>query len=209
MTADALLTQRELSIQIVDGGGEYVWRVKDNQPQLLGDIEALFAQEPCTPGFSPCKKDFQTATTYEKGHGRLEKRTLTASSMLQGYVEWPYAAQVFQLERHFVRISDGVVIHEMAYGITSLTTSEADPAQLLHTVRKHWGIETGLHYRRDETLREDRCRLGEQGAHAMAVLNNLVLGLLRRRGVVNVPDARRFFAANLSLAADLLLLSPA
>ena len=133
---------------------------------------------------------------------------LTTSSMLQGYVEWPYAAQVFQLERRFVRVSDGLVMHETAYGITSLTAQKADPALLLQTVRKHWGIETSLHYRRDETFHEDRCRLKEPGAHAMAVLNNLVLGLLRRRGVVNVPDARRFFAANLSLAADLILQSP-
>lgn len=207
VTADALLTQRELSIQIIDGGGEYVWPVKDNQPQLLGDIESLFAQEPCTPGFSPCQKDFQTATTCEKGHGRLEKRTLTTSSMLQGYVEWPHAAQVFRLERRFVRVSDGLVMHEITYGITSLTAQEADPAQLLQTVRKHWAIETALHYRRDETFHEDRCRLKEPGAHAMAVLNNLTLGLLRRRGVVDVPDARRFFAANLHDAAQLVLQS--
>ena len=42
----------------------------------------------------------------------------------------------------------------------------------------HWQIENGLHYRRDETLREDWChlRMG-QSPHAMAVINNLVLGL--------------------------------
>jgi hypothetical protein len=43
----------------------------------------------------------------------------------------------------------------------------------------------------------------------MAVLNNLVLGLLRQRGVDNVPDARRYYAANLEEAAALILRSPA
>lgn len=208
ITGDALLTQRELSIQLIEAGGEYVWRVKDNQPQLQHDIEALFAPEVCTPGFSPCQKDFATATTCEKGHGRLEQRTLTASSMLQGYVDWPYAAQVFRIERRFVRVSDGLVMHEIGYGITSLTAQEANPARLLQAVRQHWGIENGLHYRRDETLREDRCRLKGQGAHAMAVINNLVLGLLHRSAVVNAPDARRYYEAHLQDAINLVLLSP-
>jgi hypothetical protein len=42
----------------------------------------------------------------------------------------------------------------------------------------------------------------------MAVLNNLVLGLLRRRGYDNVPDARRYYAANLKEAVALVLRSP-
>lgn len=75
-------------------------------------------------------------------------------------------------------------------------------------MRGHWGIENGLHYRRDETLREDRCRLTGQGAHVMAIINNLVLGLLLRRGVVNVPDARRYYDANPEEAVKLLLLAP-
>lgn len=208
ITGDALLTQRELSVQIVESGGEYVWRVKENQPQLQQDIATLFAAEPCVPGFSPCKKDFRTATTCGKGHGRVEQRKLTASSMLEGYVKWPYARQVFQLERRFVRVSDGLVMEEVNYGVTSLTAEEASPSQLLKIVRGHWGIENGLHYRRDDTLHEDRCRLKGHGAHAMAVINNLVLGLLLRRGVDNVPDARRYYAANLQEAVALVLQSP-
>jgi hypothetical protein len=42
----------------------------------------------------------------------------------------------------------------------------------------------------------------------MAVLNNLVLGLLRNKGFETVPDARRYYAANLQEAANLLLRSP-
>lgn len=205
VTGDALLTQRDLSAQIVEAGGAYVWTVKENQAQLQEEIATLFAPESCAPGFSPCQKDFATATTCGKAHGRLEQRTLTASSMLQGYVQWPYAAQVFQLERRFVRVSDGLVMEETRYGVTSLTAEEASPAQLLQIVRGHWGIENGLHYRRDDTLHEDRCRLKGQGAHAMAAINNLVLGLLRQCGVVNVPDARRYYEANLQEAIDLVL----
>lgn len=45
--------------------------------------------------------------------------------------------------------------------------------------------------RRDDTLKEDRCRLKGQGAQAMAAMNNLVLGLLRGASFETLPDARR------------------
>jgi predicted transposase YbfD/YdcC len=208
VTGDALLAQRELSTHIVKAGGDFVWTVKGNQSRTQDDIELLFAPESCAPGFSPSHKDFRTATTRGKGHGRLEWRTLTTSSLLKDYVNWPCAEQVFRIERRSLRIRDGKAMDKVNYGVTSLTTAEASPERLLELVRAHWSIENGLHYRRDETFREDRCRLTGQGARAMAVLNNLVLGLLRRTGVDYVPDARRYYAANLKDAAALILHSP-
>jgi hypothetical protein len=53
----------------------------------------------------------------DKAHGRIELRTLTASKELKGYLDWPYAEQVFQLERRFVRVADGRVMQEVVYGI--------------------------------------------------------------------------------------------
>ena len=209
VTGDALLAQRELSTHIVEAGGDFVWTVKGNQSRTQDDIELLFAPEPCAPGFSPSHKDFRTATTREKGHGRLERRTLTASSLLKDYVDWPYAEQVYRIERLFRRIRDGKLMEEVNFGVTSLSATEADSHQLLQLVRAHWSIENKLHYRRDETLREDRCRITGQGARAMAVINNLVLGLLRRQEHQYLPDARRYYAANLEEAAALILRSPA
>ncbi len=195
VTGDALLAQRELSVEILKAGGEYVWIIKDNQPETRQDIERLFAPEPVVKGFSPASHDdFQTAETIEKGHGRIERRRLTASSALKGYLEWPGVEQVFELERQFTRLKDGKVMHEVVYGVTSLTAHEAPPERLLELVREHWQIENGLHYRRDDTLKEDRCTLRREHApEAMAVLNNIVLGLLLRRGVKIVPEARREF----------------
>jgi predicted transposase YbfD/YdcC len=208
VTGDALLAQRELSTAIVEKGGHYIWTIKENQPQTQQDIQALFEPEACTPGFSPCHKDFRTSRTVGKGHGRLEKRTLTASSMLSEYVDWPYVQQVFRLERHFVRLRDGKVMEEVTYGVTSLPNTQASAAQLLSYNRTHWGIENGLHYRRDDSLHEDRCCVRDRGAQAMAVINNLILGLLRHCSFETVPDARRYYDANLDQAVALILQSP-
>jgi predicted transposase YbfD/YdcC len=210
VTGDALLAQRELSLEITRAGGDYVWIIKDNQPETHADIQRLFAPEPVVKGFSAASHDdFRTAKTINKDHGRLEERILTASSALKGYLNWPGVEQVFQLERSATRLKDGRVTHEIVYGVTSLTAAEASPAQLLGLVRDHWQIENGLHYRRDDTLKEDRCTLRTAHApEAMAVINNLVLGLLLRRGVTNVPDARRDFDGDPHQAWELIAQRP-
>ena len=203
---DALHTQRKLSAQIVAAGGDYIWTVKGNQPQLHQDIEQVFAPEVCVKGFSPTPKDFQTTHTVNKGHGRLEERTLTTSRVLCGYCDWPGLQQVFQLERRAVHLSDGSVRHEIVYGCTSLTPQQANPARLLQLVRAYWGIENGLHYRRDKTLQEDATRISHPKlAQAIAILNNLIIGLVARQHRPNLAQARRFFNARLDLSLDLLL----
>lgn len=206
ITGDALLAQRTLSSEIVKQKGEYLWLIKDNQPETLAAIQELFAPEPCVPGFSPASHDdFQTIATTDKGHGRIEQRVLTVSAALQDWVNWPHAAQVFKLEHAVRRTRDGKRTTEIRYGLTSLTPTEASPQRLLDLVREHWQIENGLHYRRDDTLREDRCTLRfGHAAHMMAAVNNLVLGVVRRAGWTLIPDARRHYAANLDESTRLV-----
>jgi predicted transposase YbfD/YdcC len=46
-------------------------------------------------------------------------------------------------------------------------------------VRSEWGIENGLHYRRDVTFHEDLTRMTSKTmGRAMTILNNLVISLL-------------------------------
>ncbi len=89
---DALYTQRPLSTQIVDAGGDYVWVVNDNQPQGRADSAQLFVPEPNELGTAALPTDVTMARTIEKGHGRIEERVLTTSSMGQDYTPWPYLA---------------------------------------------------------------------------------------------------------------------
>ncbi len=210
ITGDALLAQRDLSIQIVEAGGEYLWTIKENQPETFEAIQRLFAPESAVPGFSPASHDdFVTTSQTRKGHGRIETHTLTANAASPTWLNWPYVAQVFQVERRAVRVKDQHVETTLRYGVTSLTRKEASPDRLLQLLRDHWQIENGLHYRRDDTLKEDRCTLRcANAAEAMAVLNNLILGLLKRRGVTNLPDARRDFAADPRSALQLILERP-
>jgi predicted transposase YbfD/YdcC len=201
VVGDALHTQRALSAQILAAGGDYLWTAKGNQPTLQADIELVFTGDDRTVAGGRVPRDLRAAHTCEKGHGRQETRTLTASSDLAGYAGWPGLAQVFRLERRRVRTRDGAAQREVVYGLTSLRPSEASAARLLALQRAYWGIENGLHYRRDVTFREDATRLTQGHAgHAMAALNNLAIGLLRLAGHTNLAAARRLCDADLPTA---------
>ncbi|MGE5375728.1 MAG: ISAs1 family transposase [Bacteroidota bacterium] len=209
VTGDALHTQKRLAQTILDEQGDYLFPVKENQPALYKNIQSLFAPEYPKPGFGKIQTDFLTAQKVNKGHGRIEVRTITTSEMLNTYAAWPGLAQVYRLEREIQWWRRGVCYktsREVEFGITSLTRQEASPKQLLEIRRSHWGIETGSHYRRDVTLKEDATRFTiGQGARVLANIHNLVLALIRQMGFLNAAQARRFFAAHLSHAFSLLV----
>ena len=209
ITGDALHTQRAISARIVERGGHYIWPVKTNQPRLYEDIERLFAPDNPKPGFGKVTTDFQTASKVNYGHGRLEKRTIQTSSMLNDYQDWPGLGQVYRLERQFDWVRQGTVFKsscELEYGITSLPNFMASPAQVLLFRREHWGVETGLHYRRDVTFREDSTRMtiGAAG-RILATVNNLVIGMIKRAGHDNAAKARRYYDGHITEAFGLLL----
>jgi predicted transposase YbfD/YdcC len=210
ITGDALHTQRGLAVQIMEAQGDYVLPVKENQLQLYKNIQSLFAPEYPKPGFGKIQTDFLSAQKVNKGHGRIEIRTITTSEMLNAYSAWPGLAQVYRLERQFQWRRNGRCYRtscEVEFGITSLMRKQASPLRLLNIRRAHWGIETGLHYRRDFTMKEDATRmtLGNMGK-VMASINNLVLALIRYAKFQNAAQARRWFAAHTSQAFALLTL---
>jgi predicted transposase YbfD/YdcC len=189
-TMDALLTQREVAQTIVEGGGDYVMVVKENQPTLYADIEELFAE----PGAEPFICD--EATTVDKGHGRVEQRTLRTSTELAGFSDWPGLQQVFRLDRKAIIQKSGEVRQDTIYGISSLSPERADAAQLLALNRGHWGIENRGHWVRDVTFGEDRSQVRKGNLpQMMAALRNCVINLFRLHNVRYIPDGFDFFAA--------------
>ena len=78
------------------------------------------------------------------------------------------------------------------YAVTSLTPEQAGPERLLALSRRHWTIENGLHYVRDFTFDEDRCRIRKlSGARVMASLRNLAISVLRLAGAKNIAQGLR------------------
>ncbi len=190
VTMDALHTQRYVAQTILDGDGDYMMVVKDNQPQMRADIDLLFQERHVVA-------DTLTATaTVDGGHGRVEVRRLTASNALADYLDWPGLQQVFEIVRTTTNPRTGQARCETVYGITSLPPQRADAACLLSLVRQHWFIENKSHWVRDVTYDEDRSQVRCGSIpQIMAALRNLAISLMRTAGETNIAAAGRRFAA--------------
>jgi hypothetical protein len=117
--------------------------------------------------------------------------------------DWTSCLQVFRIERER-RIGTKVEV-EIAYGITSLSRQKAAASRLLDFNRGHWGIENGLHYRRDVTLREDASRIRKGSAgQLMAALRNLILFVVDQSGKPSLPAAIRHYMCHPEKAIALL-----
>ena len=137
---DAIHTQRQVSIQIGKAGGNYIWTVKENQRQLHQDLHDWFdLKVDLLPAMGCPPKDFCSATLTTKGHGRIETRTLTTSSQLNDFLDWPFLQQVFKLERDIIIQKTGKTRHKILYGVTSLSVEDASPDQVLRMLRSYWG----------------------------------------------------------------------
>lgn len=207
VTMDALLTQRALARQIRHQGGHYLMAVKDNQPALLDAIRTLFTQPPWLP--DERGQEVREGQTVEKGHGRLETRTLTASTALNAYPHWPAVGQVLHRRCRRVHLATGEVTEDSSYAVTSLSPAQASPAVLERLWRGHWTIENRVHHVRDVSFGEDatRAAIGNT-AHALASLRNALLNLIRAAGWTRISDALRHYGARVERALTLIGVQP-
>lgn len=146
------------------------------------------------------------AESVDKGHGRLERRTLEVTTRLNEYLDWPGVGAVFRITRDIVRSGKRTV--EVAFGISSLTLDEMDACGFLRAIRGHWGIENRLHWSRDMNFHEDRCRVRSgSGPQALAAVRNTVQVLLRLAGETSIAVGLRRFAMYPSRAVGLVTAS--
>lgn len=140
-----------------------------------------------------------TISTEDRGHGRIERRTLVVLPLPAGEnLGWPGACQIGSIQRVRINQRTGEILsRETVYFVTSLTSAQASPADLLQFARGHWTIENRVHYVRDVTFREDASQLRKgASAQVMAAFRNLVITLLRRAGVTNIATALVHNAVN-------------
>ena len=126
---------------------------------------------------------------------------MQAQPVPAGEISFPFVAQIARLDRRR-ELSGGKITQETVFIVTSLAKEQADEARLADLVRGHWAIENQLHYRRDWSFDEDRCRIRHpNGAQVMASLRNLAISwfvrrpdLLRRGRAKTLPQLQRHVA---------------
>jgi predicted transposase YbfD/YdcC len=178
VSIDAMATNATIAQAIKAAGADYLLAVKANQPTLRAEVEAAFAA--ARPGM------LETATDLDKGHGRLEWRTvsvarevdwLTGARHFPGELRLPEPACLVRVEASIERGRSREPQTETRYYIASAKLSAARAAQ---AVRGHWGIENRLHWVLDVVFSEDQSRLRKgHGARNMAVVRHFALNLVR------------------------------
>lgn len=197
VTADALHTQRSHARHLVaDLGADYVLTVKENQPTLFAQLDALpWTQAP-------------VHTTENTGHGRLERRTVRVLPAPKD-IAFPYAAQAFLIERYVTDTGGGKRSAVAVLGVTSLAETRADATMIALHARNHWQIENKLHYVRDVTYREDASRVRAGNApRVMASFRNLAVSVLRLAGHGNIAAGLRATARDFTRPLTLLGIRP-
>jgi predicted transposase YbfD/YdcC len=174
VTIDAMGTQKKIAERIIEEGADYILPVKENQPQLHGDIKLLFETENL--------EGFETAETIEKSHGRYETRKLFITrdiDWLDPEGNWKGLSGIGMLISTQQEIGKEVVQRSVEYLIFSMTDATAE--QILSAKRSHWSIENALHWTLDVSYNEDQSRArAKNAAIIFNVMRHLSLNLLNQ-----------------------------
>jgi predicted transposase YbfD/YdcC len=177
ITANCLHTQRKHAIYLYKRDADFVFCVKDNQPNLFAALDVLTWQD------VPI-----THTTTDRGHGRIETRTLQVMPAPPN-LPFPHVKQVFLVERK-VTDTHGTPLSNVAIlEVTSLNATRGTPALIAGAVRGQWKIEA-LHWIRDTIYREDDSKVRtKSGPRVMAAFRNLSIGALHLAGRNDIAEA--------------------
>ena len=176
VSIDAMGCQTKISQKILDGDGDYVLAVKQNQPKLYNAIESFFESHWAEGDWAggPCRR----SETHEKGHGRIDDRYYYLAKIPDEpvFLQWPGLKAIGMAIR--VSEKDGKTTEDVRYYIVSDYLSGR---RFASTVRGHWSIENTLHWQLDVTFREDDSRVrNRQLANNLAWLRRFGISLLKR-----------------------------
>jgi predicted transposase YbfD/YdcC len=179
ITIDALGCQKEIACDIVEGGGDFVISVKDNQPKLRETIETYFDKH--------LERDledlrYRSYETSDAAHGRIDERSYFLTRIPADFAvraEWPWVKAIgysLRVTRH----ADGRETDETRFYILSRYLSGK---RFSEAVRGHWDIES-MHWVLDVNFREDDSRTRERTlGNNLSWLRRFAVTLLKRHPI--------------------------
>jgi predicted transposase YbfD/YdcC len=176
ITIDAMGCQKEIARDIVDGGGDFVIGLKDNQPKLREAIETHFDRH---LELDLEYLQYRSHETSESSHGRIDERSYFLTKIPPDFAlkkEWPWIKAVgysLRVTQH----ADGSETDETRYYILSRYLSGK---RFSEAVRGHWAIES-MHWVLDVNFREDDSRTRERTlGNNLSWLRRFAVSLLKR-----------------------------
>lgn len=152
ITIDAIGTQENIINKIVNKKGHYVLPVKDNQKELRKQIKSQFDSYNNLYG----NNEIKHKKTIEKNHGRIEEREYFLCynvSKIEDKEKWK-TVKAIAYTKVTRTYNDESILTENYYIIDYHIGIE----KLIETIRDHWNIECGLHWKLDVILDENHSR---------------------------------------------------
>ena len=179
ITIDAMGCQKDICASIVEGGGDFVIAVKDNQPKLRAFIEQYF-QEQIERDFEDL--NYRRYETRDAGHGRVDERFYCLTRVPRDFPlaeQWPSVKALGYAVR-ITQHADGTETSDVRYFIGSRYLSGKRFAE---AVRGQWSIES-MHWTLDVTFREDDSRTRERTlGNNLSWLRRFAISLVKRHPV--------------------------
>jgi predicted transposase YbfD/YdcC len=176
ITIDAMGCQKDIARDIVDGGGDFVIGLKDNQPKLREAIETHFDKH---LELDLEYLQYRSHETSESSHGRIDERSYFLTKIPPDFAlkkEWPWIKAIgysLRVTEH----ADGSETNETRYYILSRYLSGK---RFSEAVRGHWAIES-MHWVLDVNFREDDSRTRERTlGNNLSWLRRFAVSLLKR-----------------------------
>ena len=170
VTIDAMGCQKAIAQQIINKEADYIFGLKENHVTLYNEVETAFKTN-ATLFFA-----MDTATTNEKGHGRIEERrcrVIQDLSKIPNAAKWPGLRSVIEMKR--IVSTKGKVTESTNYYISS---SSVNAEQMMKLIRSHWKIES-MHWMLDVVFKEDASSMRKGNIPAnMAIVRRFVLNIL-------------------------------
>jgi predicted transposase YbfD/YdcC len=178
VTIDAGGCYRVIAEAVAARGGDYIFTVKNNQPQLFDELRNFFLQ---AIAVSPEESGCDYWYCEEKGHGRFEKREVWACEALDWLEQkdkWPCLRSIVCARRTRQETKTEKTTENLRFYITS---RRPDAQDLAGKIRSHWSIENQLHWQLDMSFNEDRSRTRrDNGGYNLTLVRKLCLMLFKR-----------------------------
>lgn len=174
VTIDAMGCQKDIAAKIVAKEAHYVLALKGNHEKLH---EAVVAEFETAAAANFQRADIRRLVAVEKTHGREERREYTvmpAPKTLPGFAEWAGLVAIGMVLR--IATVNGVETADIRYFLSSLPPKVK---QFASAVRRHWNIESRLHWVLDVTFSEDKSRIRKRAApQTAAMLRRMAVSIL-------------------------------
>ncbi len=198
ISIDAMGCQGAIAECIIDGKGDYLLAVKNNQHTLFENLEDSFR--------------FLHKASYDEtidaGHGRIETRKCTVITDLAHIEEphrWKGLRVLSKLESERCFKATGKTEKATRYYIASKVAGAEFYQQ---NIRGHWAIENKLHWTLDVAFQEDADRKrNKNAAQNFSLINKVAINILKNDQTKSISIRRKKNIAARDLKYLLMLMN--